>query len=80
MHRSLLYPFDVSIRPHSPGRQLTSCSDGLRHTRIRIQIAYVAIAVTYVVVMATILGACQPFNHYWQINPNPGGMISFDDY
>ena len=43
--------------------------------KIRIQIAYVAICVSYVVVMATILGACQPFDHYWQINPNPGGIF-----
>lgn len=43
--------------------------------RIRIQIAYVAIGVTYVVVMATLLGACQPFHHFWQINPDPGGNI-----
>jgi hypothetical protein len=54
-------------------RLLTSCSDGLSFIKIRIHIAYVAIGVTYVVVMATLLGACQPFNHYWQINPNPGG-------
>lgn len=40
---------------------------------IRIQIAYVAIGISYVAVMATILGACQPFDHYWQINPYPGG-------
>ena len=55
---------------------LTSCSDGISHMRIRIQVAYAAIGVTYIVVMASILGACQPFNHYWQINPNPGGEPS----
>jgi hypothetical protein len=55
-------------------RFLTRFSDGLSHMKIRIQIAYIAIGVTYIVVMGTILGACQPFNHYWQINPNPGGI------
>jgi hypothetical protein len=41
--------------------------------KIRLQIAYIAISVTYLVVIAITLGACQPFNHYWQINPDPGG-------
>ena len=42
---------------------------------IHIRIAYVAIGVSYVAVMATILGACQPFHRHWQINPNPGGKL-----
>jgi hypothetical protein len=38
----------------------------------RIYIAYLLLAITYVAAMGTLLGACQPFNHYWQVNPNPG--------
>lgn len=52
----------------------TRLTGGLSFMKIRIHIAYVAIGVSYIVVMATILGACRPFNHYWQINPNPGGQ------
>jgi hypothetical protein len=51
---------------------LTKDSDGLSHMRIRIQIAYISIGVSYVVVMGVILGGCQPFHRYWQIYPNPG--------
>jgi hypothetical protein len=69
----LLHSIDVSISYYNLGLFLTSCSNGLSHIKIRIMIAYIAIGVTYLVVIATILGACQPFNHYWQINPNPGG-------
>ncbi len=43
--------------------------------KTRIRIAYVAIGVTYVVVMATLLGACRPFPRHWQINPNPGSRL-----
>jgi hypothetical protein len=39
---------------------LTKCRGGLSHMQIHIQIAYVAIGVTYVTVIATILGACSP--------------------
>ncbi|ERF76938.1 hypothetical protein EPUS_02650 [Endocarpon pusillum Z07020] len=50
----------------------TRLIDGLFHMMIHIRIAYVAIGVSYVAVMATLLGACQPFHRHWQINPNPG--------
>lgn len=54
---------------------LTNYSDGLLHMMIHIRVAYVVIGVSYVAVMATILGACQPFHRHWQINPNPGGKL-----
>jgi hypothetical protein len=73
LHRNLLYPVDVGVWPHMLRRFLTDHSDGLSFMKIRIHIAYGTIGVTYIVVMATLLGACRPFNHYWQINPNPGG-------
>ncbi|ERF76976.1 hypothetical protein EPUS_02689 [Endocarpon pusillum Z07020] len=54
----------------------TRLTAGLTHMRIRVYIAYAAISVTYVAVMATLLGSCQPFNHYWQIHPNPGNQCT----
>lgn len=71
----LLHSIDVSIRFYNLGLFIISCSGGLSYMKIRIQIAYMAISVTYLAVIATIVGACQPFNHYWQINPNPGGRL-----
>lgn len=32
------------------------------------------IVVTFLVVILTIYSACRPFNHYWQINPDPGNL------
>lgn len=69
----LLHSINASISFHNLGLFMTSYSDGLFYMRIRIQIAYIAIGMTYLVIIATIFGACRPFNHYWQINPNPGG-------
>ncbi len=43
--------------------------------KVRIRIAYAAIGVTYIAVMATLLGACRPFPRHWQINPNPGSTL-----
>jgi hypothetical protein len=40
--------------------------------RVRIQIAYVLIAVTYVATVLSILFGCHPMHKNWQINPNPG--------
>jgi hypothetical protein len=77
LYCSLLHKTDVCICHHILPCLLTSCSDGLWHMKIRIRIAYVLIGVTYVVVMAIILGACRPFNHHWQINPNPGGISPY---
>lgn len=30
------------------------------------------VVTSWVVVMLTIFSSCRPFNHYWQINPDPG--------
>jgi hypothetical protein len=30
------------------------------------------IATTFIIVIMTIFLSCRPFNHYWQISPNPG--------
>lgn len=51
---------------------LTSFRSGLSHLRIRVIIAYVLLGITYAVVFFTILLSCQPFHHFWQVNPDPG--------
>ncbi|KAI3070915.1 hypothetical protein CBS147353_6625 [Aspergillus niger] len=45
---------------------------GLINMHIRIRIAYVLIAVTYIAVILSILVGCHPIQKNWQINPNPG--------
>lgn len=51
-------------------------SDRLDSLRTRVRIAYVLIAVTYMVVCLTILLSCQPMSMFWQISPNPGSKSS----
>ncbi|KAI1761546.1 hypothetical protein GGR53DRAFT_22665 [Hypoxylon sp. FL1150] len=46
----------------------------LMHLRLRVQIAYVLLGVTYLFVALSLLVACQPMPKYWQINPNPGDL------
>ncbi|KAJ5787858.1 hypothetical protein N7457_002848 [Penicillium paradoxum] len=45
---------------------------GLVNMRVRIHVAYVLIAVTYIATICSILLGCHPFEKNWQINPNPG--------
>ncbi|OJJ69897.1 hypothetical protein ASPBRDRAFT_45193 [Aspergillus brasiliensis CBS 101740] len=45
---------------------------GLINMHIRIRIAYIAIAVTYIAVILSILVGCHPIQKNWQIYPNPG--------
>ncbi|KAH7324220.1 hypothetical protein B0I35DRAFT_406053 [Stachybotrys elegans] len=48
-------------------------TEGLgRSYRIRIYIGFVFVVVTWMVVLLNLFLGCRPFNHYWQINPNPG--------
>lgn len=53
---------------------MSTTQSGLQRYRTRIRIAIAAIAVTFVVVILTIYLSCRPFNHYWQINPDPGNV------
>ncbi|KAF2657114.1 hypothetical protein K491DRAFT_691312 [Lophiostoma macrostomum CBS 122681] len=48
--------------------------NGLDRYRIRIFIAMGLIATTFVALILTIFLSCRPFNHYWQINPDPGNI------
>ena len=42
----------------------------------RIKIGLVAVGVTYVVTILSILLGCQPLRKNWQINPDPGSMFA----
>lgn len=54
-------------------------SAGLVNMRIRIHIAYVLIAVTYIATICSILFGCHPMEKNWQIDPNPGSTSYFID-
>ncbi|KAJ5724241.1 hypothetical protein N7488_002276 [Penicillium malachiteum] len=45
---------------------------GLINMRLRIHIAYVLIAASYIATICSILFGCRPLSKNWQINPNPG--------
>ncbi|RPB21961.1 hypothetical protein L211DRAFT_789466 [Terfezia boudieri ATCC MYA-4762] len=47
-------------------------TDGLTVMRDRVRIAYVAIGVTYIAVILSIMLGCLPFHKNWQIYPDPG--------
>jgi hypothetical protein len=42
--------------------------------RLRIWIGFGFLLAGWIVVILNIFLGCRPFNHYWQINPNPGSM------
>jgi hypothetical protein len=45
---------------------------GLKLYQRRIYIAMGLIITTFIAVIMTVYLSCRPFNHYWQINPDPG--------
>ncbi|RFU29567.1 hypothetical protein B7463_g6786, partial [Scytalidium lignicola] len=48
-------------------------TDGLsQRYRIRIHIGFGLVISTFFACLLTIMLACRPFYHYWQINPDPG--------
>ncbi|KAE8379390.1 hypothetical protein BDV26DRAFT_170520 [Aspergillus bertholletiae] len=47
-------------------------TSGLVNMHRRVQIAYIFIAATYVVVICSILFGCHPMHKNWQIYPDPG--------
>lgn len=54
-------------------RSLTGTfQDGLTRYKIRIYIAFGLIVTTFIALLMTIYLSCRPFNHYWQISPDPG--------
>lgn len=47
--------------------------DGLgRRYVIRIYIGFALVVGTFIATMVAVFAGCQPFDKYWQINPNPG--------
>ncbi|KAK7183376.1 hypothetical protein DPSP01_000494 [Paraphaeosphaeria sporulosa] len=46
--------------------------DGLTRYKIRIYIGIGLIVTTFITLIMTIYLSCRPFNHYWQISPDPG--------
>jgi hypothetical protein len=42
---------------------------------MRIWIGFGLVIVTFLATILTIFTACRPFNHYWQINPDPGSKF-----
>ncbi|KAG9232739.1 hypothetical protein BJ875DRAFT_68853 [Amylocarpus encephaloides] len=49
-------------------------TQGVDNMKIRVNIGYVALAITYLATELSILLGCQPFHHNWQITPNPGNL------
>lgn len=46
---------------------------GLNGMVFRVRFAYILLAVTYLLVILSLLLACQPFRKWWQVYPYPGG-------
>ncbi|KAG7290063.1 hypothetical protein NEMBOFW57_000055 [Staphylotrichum longicolle] len=45
-----------------------------RRYRIRVHLGFALVVAGYVASIAAVLLTCMPFNHYWQINPDPGNF------
>lgn len=86
LYERLLRPSDVSSAHPVPSslvpdryRPDHACySEGLDGMQKRIKIGLVAVGVTYVATILSILLGCQPFHKNWQINPDPGSTKSFN--
>ena len=50
--------------------------EGLDGMQTRIKIGLVAVGVTYVITILSILLGCHPMHKNWQINPDPGSTRS----
>lgn len=49
-------------------------TSGLQLYQTRIYIALGLLAITFIANILTIFLSCRPFNHYWQITPDPGNV------
>ncbi|KAJ5467565.1 hypothetical protein N7475_005317 [Penicillium sp. IBT 31633x] len=49
---------------------------GLQHLPTRVRLGYVILGVTYIATALNILLSCQPFEKYWQIQPDPGNICT----
>ncbi len=50
--------------------------EGLEGMHTRIKISIVAVGVTYVATILSILLGCRPLQKNWQINPDPGSRFA----
>lgn len=51
---------------------LTCCRDGVRKMDIRIKVAWVLNATSYIAAICMVAFKCWPLHRQWQINPDPG--------
>jgi hypothetical protein len=49
------------------------CRENVEKMRPRIQIGFVLLPVTYIILLCVELFGCHPFQKHWQIYPDPGG-------
>ncbi len=57
------------------GVELMRWQNGLeRRYRMRVHLGFALVIAGYVASIGTVLFACLPFHHYWQISPDPGNF------
>ncbi|KAI0975483.1 hypothetical protein F4678DRAFT_326630 [Xylaria arbuscula] len=69
-----VYVFNLWIVKFSFAVFFSRLTAGIRPLQIRVHIAYILLAVTYLFVALGILLSCQPMHRFWQINPDPGRL------
>lgn len=67
-----------SLSPEIRYTDRVKCSEGLDGMQTRIKIGLVAVGVTYIATILSILLGCRPFHKNWQINPDPGSKFRVD--
>ena len=45
-----------------------------RRYRMRVHLGFALVVAGYIASIGTVLFACLPFHHYWQISPDPGNF------
>lgn len=66
----------VCTRSVSNPRLLTNHRENVDRMRPRIQIGFVLLPCSYVVLLCVELFGCHPFRKHWQIYPDPGGKLT----
>lgn len=61
----------------SPGRTDLCRRDGVQKMDMRIKIAWVLNATTYIAAICMVAFKCWPLHRQWQINPDPGSRCMF---
>ena len=60
-------------------RLINALRDGLRKMDVRIKMAWILVASTYVAAICMIFFKCWPLHRQWQINPDPGSRCQSPD-